>query len=346
MPNGSWCEGRQNTSMPAKNAGLSSTQPGNVSTSCRPAAAARRSSAARSGAVPGKDRTETGALRSQAAQRGDEHLEALLGNEASHRPNDRRCPIGRAAAASAAPDHAGYVVHGGVPPPPGFPRNASGPASDRTRPPRRGISSCSSAGPRPPGGSGWPKQAHRAIAVRDAEVGVGAVAATGAAASPRPCPSRQDAAVRARLPRAPRVPGGSRRRDGSPRCTSWPVGASASPWSSSACSSPPSPRPSMTLAMRKRRCGRRHAGLSATASRQASAASEWRRRRSVRRSSASSRSTARPVCPRPDRMLPTSAPSRSTGEPGGGSGPSIATGISRRLTRPRYLVRAVSSWPM
>ena len=33
MPNGSWCDGRQNTSIPAKSAGLSSIQPGKASTS-------------------------------------------------------------------------------------------------------------------------------------------------------------------------------------------------------------------------------------------------------------------------------------------------------------------------
>ena len=41
-------------------------------------------------AVAGKDGAERHALRPQPAQRRDKHLEALLGDEASHRANDRR----------------------------------------------------------------------------------------------------------------------------------------------------------------------------------------------------------------------------------------------------------------
>jgi hypothetical protein len=58
--------------------------------------------------------------------------------------------------------------------------------------------------------------------------------------------------------------------------------------------------------------------------------------RSARPSSASSRSSAMPSAPWPERISPTSAPFvDSTGAPRGGNGPSTATGTSRRFSRPR-----------
>ena len=50
--------------------------------------------------------------------------------------------------------------------------------------------------------------------------------------------------------------------------------------------------------------------------------------------------------PAPERISPTSSPSRWTGVPGAGRAPSMLTGNRRFFTRARYLVRAVSSWPM
>ena len=46
------------------------------------------------------------------------------------------------------------------------------------------------------------------------------------------------------------------------------------------------------------------------------------------------------------RITPASASSSSTGVPGSGVGPSIATGSRRFLTSARYRMRAVSSWPI
>jgi hypothetical protein len=63
-------------------------------------------------------------------------------------------------------------------------------------------------------------------------------------------------------------------------------------------------------------------------------------------SNASNLSNAIPCWPFADRIVPTSRPSRVMGDPGGGTAPSICTGTNRRFTRPRYFVRAVSSWPM
>src|SRR5581483_3930528 len=58
----------------------------------------------------------------------------------------------------------------------------------------------------------------------------------------------------------------------------------------------------------------------------------------VNASTMSSRNRARPIPSRLERISPASRPSRLRTEPGSGAAPSIRTGNSRFLTRPRYLV--------
>ena len=69
------------------------------------------------------------------------------------------------------------------------------------------------------------------------------------------------------------------------------------------------------------------------------------------RSKASKRTSAMPALPWAERNSPASRPSSVIGVPAGGAvlnpAPSpMITGSRRFFTRPRYLVRAVSSWPM
>jgi hypothetical protein len=62
--------------------------------------------------------------------------------------------------------------------------------------------------------------------------------------------------------------------------------------------------------------------------------------------SASRRNSARPIQSLAERISPASSAPSITGVPGAGGGPSMLTGSRRFLMRPRYFVRAVSSWPM
>src|ERR1700730_15121876 len=62
---------------------------------------------------PGKNGTKRNTPRSQPAQRSAEHLEALLGNETSHRANDRRLSSAARWQRWWHIDHAGYVIKAG-----------------------------------------------------------------------------------------------------------------------------------------------------------------------------------------------------------------------------------------
>ena len=134
----------------AKNAGLSSTQPGNASTSRRPCTVGEALECRAFRAVPGQGRHGT---RRPAIAAGPapsmNTSKPFLATKRPIAPMTGGCPRACAWRRRWHIDHAGYVIEARLPPRPGSSRNASGPGSDRTPPPRRGTSSCSSAGRRP-----------------------------------------------------------------------------------------------------------------------------------------------------------------------------------------------------